>query len=80
MNMITCRELSRLLTDYFDGEMGPWQRLNIRVHLLLCKDCRIHLVKMRQLIEALARIPDDTSHPPDFVAQLLRGKESAGHE
>ena len=70
--MITCRELSRLVTDYFDGVMSPAKRLGIRFHLLLCKDCRVHLVKMRQLITALDQISNtNMPHSDDVVERLL---------
>ena len=73
--MITCRELSRLLTEYFDGAMSPAKRLGMRIHLMLCKDCRIHLVKMRQLVDSLSQIQDDTPHPQDLVKRLIQVSE-----
>ena len=70
--MTTCRQVSSLITDYLDGKLGPAQWLTFRFHLLVCSSCRQHLVNMRQLVEAMGRIPPETEVPL-VVIERLRG-------
>ncbi len=55
--MLNCRDVASLVTEYLESAMGPWRKANIRLHLLLCPDCRIHVNKMRKLVDALKQVP-----------------------
>ena len=67
--MITCRELTELITDYLEDRLGLWER----VHLGLCRHCRAYLRQMRGTIEALGRLPlPEAGPPPEVEAELLR--------
>lgn len=68
--MTTCREVSSLITDYLDGKLGPLQWLRFQLHLLVCPSCRQHLANMRQLVDALGRIPPETEVPLRVVERL----------
>ena len=37
---LTCKEVSRLLSDGRDGELPAAQRARLRLHLALCEACR----------------------------------------
>jgi predicted anti-sigma-YlaC factor YlaD len=37
---LTCKEVSRLLSDGRDGEIPAAQRARLRLHLALCEACR----------------------------------------
>jgi Putative zinc-finger len=68
--MITCKEVSGLVTEYYDGEMGMWRKMNFRMHIAMCKDCTTHLGKMRQLIDSMGYIPPETEVPPEMLERL----------
>ncbi len=70
--MITCRDVNRLVTDYFEGAMGLRQRMGFKMHLAMCRDCKTHLGKMRQMIDALGHIPPDTEVPDEMLKRLNR--------
>lgn len=38
--MPSCQQVSRRLTDFEEGALGPWQSLGLRLHLRLCAPCR----------------------------------------
>jgi hypothetical protein len=38
--MMTCAEATRLVSDRMHRPVGPWARLALHVHLLLCSGCR----------------------------------------
>ena len=71
--MITCRELTELVTDYLERRLGPWQRLRFQLHLGLCRHCRAYLRQMRATVDALGQLPlPEAGPPPEVEADLLR--------
>lgn len=47
--MITCKEVARSIAgDDLEGA-GPWHRLRVRLHLLMCRHCRRYAEQMRSL-------------------------------
>lgn len=51
--VLDCRDVSELATDYVEGAMSARQRLGMRVHLFLCRMCRTYmdqLAKTRRLL------------------------------
>lgn len=81
--MISCRELDELLTGHMDGTLGLGDRLRVRLHLMLCPDCRRHAEKMRQLVRSLGRLPEAGEAPPEILGcfeQLKRSQGLAGEQ
>ncbi len=37
--MMNCQEISKKVSESFDRPLPIWQRLGIRMHLLMCKYC-----------------------------------------
>ncbi len=70
--MLTCRDVNRMVTDYFDGAMSLWQGMRFRMHLAMCRDCKAHLGKMRQMIDAMGHIPPETEVPDEMLERLNR--------
>ncbi len=35
--MLNCKDVTKLVSDSFDRKLSLWERINMRVHLLLCK-------------------------------------------
>ena len=52
--MLNCERIvadaDRLLAD----ELGAWERLRVRAHLLMCHHCRRYVRQLRLLVGALA--------------------------
>lgn len=68
--MLTCRELTELVTDYVEGRLSFLDRLRFQMHLGMCRSCRAYLRQLKQTIRALGELPPE-SIPPD-VQRALR--------
>jgi predicted anti-sigma-YlaC factor YlaD len=68
--MLTCREVTELVTDYLEGRQTLVQRLRFEMHLGMCRSCRAYLRQMRSTVRALGSLPPDAV-PPDVREELL---------
>jgi predicted anti-sigma-YlaC factor YlaD len=37
---LTCKDVSRILSDGLDAEMAPAERARLRLHMVVCEACR----------------------------------------
>jgi anti-sigma factor RsiW len=68
--MLTCRELVELVTDYIEGQLDDAARDRFEAHIADCPACTLYLEQMRQTIAALGRIPPE-SLSPEAERELL---------
>ena len=81
--MLTCRDLSHQADAFLDGELGPWQRLRIRLHLAMCNGCARFMGQMRAtrslvLAEAEVADPKEVARIDDILAALHTKNQSGG--
>ena len=69
--MLTCRELTELVTDYLERKLPIGQRLRFEMHVGMCSHCRAYLRQMKQTVRTLDKLPED-SVPPEALDQLLQ--------
>jgi anti-sigma factor RsiW len=69
-DLLTCRQLVELVTEYLEGALSPPDRTRFEEHLMSCPPCRAYLEHMRQTIRLLGRIPEETVSP-DAEAALV---------
>ena len=50
--MLTCKETARLVSEGLDRKLSLWQRMNLRLHLMMCGACSAY----RRQVESLNRI------------------------
>ena len=60
--MITCKQITEGASEHLEGKTSLWQRLNYRMHLLLCVHCRRYFKQFRLTISTLQSKPED--NPP----------------
>jgi len=65
-----CKELVELVTDYLEGALSPEEKADFETHLSLCTGCRNYLAQMRQTIQTLGRLTEE-SIPEDAKLELL---------
>ena len=56
--MLTCQELTDLVTDYLEGRQSLMQRLRFELHLGMCRHCRAYLRQMKHTIRTLGKLPE----------------------
>jgi hypothetical protein len=52
LNLMTCKNLDGLITEYLEEALSPPARADFEAHLAACPDCRKRLDETRALIEA----------------------------
>ncbi|WP_102223555.1 anti-sigma factor family protein [Acidimangrovimonas sediminis] len=57
--MMTCKEVTERASALIDGEVGLWERLQIQLHLAICKGCARFVSQMR-----VTRMLTETALPP----------------
>jgi len=45
--MLMCRDLAEIASDYIDGELNRRQNLSVKMHLMMCRDCRTFIGNLR---------------------------------
>jgi anti-sigma factor RsiW len=69
--MMSCRQLSELITDYLDDRLGLADQVRFQVHLGICVHCRAYLRQLKATAGALREVQAEPP-PPEVEAELLR--------
>ena len=54
--ILSCREVTRLVSQGLDRRLGVGERLRLRLHLAICDGCRNFRVQMWVLRKAVQRL------------------------
>ncbi len=68
--MLTCRDITRLVTDYVEGRLSLGDRVLFQMHLGLCRDCRTYVQQVRLTVGALGQL-EAPAPSPEVEAELL---------
>jgi predicted anti-sigma-YlaC factor YlaD len=68
---LTCKETVELISDYLEGALLPEMQARFDQHLDTCPGCNIYLNQMRQTIQTLRQLTDETT-PPEQKQELLQ--------
>jgi anti-sigma factor RsiW len=68
---MSCRELVEVITDYLEGAMAADDRVRFEAHLEECPYCVNYLEQMRETIDTLGELSEE-SLSSDARAELLR--------
>ena len=58
--MLSCKDVSRLVSQGLDRRLGFGERVRLRVHLAICKGCTNFSRQVAFLRKAVARLGDAT--------------------
>ena len=58
--MLTCREMVELVSDYLEGRLDDPDRERFEEHVAECDACTLYIEQMRVTIAALGHIPTET--------------------
>jgi len=70
--MLTCKELTELVTDYLEGRMNFGDRVRFRLHIGMCAHCREFLRERKLAIQTVGALPLEPI--PEEVRQELMEK------
>ncbi|WP_305965448.1 zf-HC2 domain-containing protein [Marinobacter salsuginis] len=51
--MLMCRDLAVIASDYIDGQLPAFQKMSVKMHLLMCRDCRTFIGNLRASTELM---------------------------
>jgi predicted anti-sigma-YlaC factor YlaD len=60
--MMPCKDVTRLVSEGLDRELGFGERVALRVHFLMCKGCRTfedQMARLRQAVRDLSAAEDE---------------------
>ncbi|MBK9071936.1 MAG: zf-HC2 domain-containing protein [Myxococcales bacterium] len=69
--MLTCQQLTEIITDYTEGRMSWRERFSVQLHLGMCRHCRAYLRQLRTTVKTLGALPPEPM-PDDVKAELMR--------
>jgi predicted anti-sigma-YlaC factor YlaD len=69
--MISCKQMTELVTDYLEGRLNFTQRLAFQMHLGMCKVCRAYLAQMRETVRLTGKA-STVDMPAAVEAELLQ--------
>jgi len=59
MGMLSCREVTRRVSEGLDRELAFGERVALRAHFLICKSCRNFEDQLALLRRAMQRLSED---------------------
>lgn len=68
--MLTCEQMTELVSDYVDRRLSLWDRLRFQLHLGMCRHCREYVRQMRLTLDTVGSLPD-APMPDDVRDELL---------
>ncbi|MBI2388601.1 MAG: zf-HC2 domain-containing protein [Deltaproteobacteria bacterium] len=69
--MLTCQQLTELVTDYLEGQLPFRKRLSFHLHIGMCRDCRTYVRQMKLAVRTTGALPPGDI-PDEVRDQLLR--------
>ncbi len=77
--MLTCQEVTAKASLMVDGELGFRERLALRMHLMMCANCRRFARQFKALVASMAsrnRLESE-AFPPEFIDRVMQSHDSA---
>jgi predicted anti-sigma-YlaC factor YlaD len=69
--MLTCKEITELVTDYAEGDLSFLDRVRFVMHIGMCRNCRRYVRQMKATTRALGLVPPPEI-PPELEEELMR--------
>ena len=73
--MMSCKQVAELSSDYLEQELSALRRFSLRLHILLCRECRglVHGIRSLLNLSPELRSPGDTARYEDLAVRLSEG-------
>jgi anti-sigma factor ChrR (cupin superfamily) len=73
--MLTCKEITDLVTEYAEGSLSFLDRIRFQMHIGMCRNCRRYVRQVKATAGAIGLLPPPEM-PPELELDLLRRFES----
>ena len=76
--MLTCQEVTAKASLMVDGELGFRERIALRMHLMMCVNCRRFVRQFKALVASMAsrnRLESEV-FSPEFIDRVMRSHDS----
>ncbi len=73
--MLTCKELTEIVTDYLEGRMPFGKRMSFWLHISMCKHCREYIRQMKLTVATLGKMPPEPIPPETREALHARFRD-----
>ncbi len=72
--MLSCKEISQLASDNFAHQLPLLKRMQFKMHLMMCNNCRLFVEQMRCTIETISRLTPVQPEEADIATQVAKLK------
>ncbi|GAB4362270.1 MAG: hypothetical protein Kow00128_01880 [Deltaproteobacteria bacterium] len=69
--ILSCRDVTRLISDSMDRSLPLRKRLGVRLHLMLCRFCSRYERQLRLIRDTVRRIAASPDDPPAIPPETL---------
>ncbi len=73
--MLTCKQITELVTDYAEGRLGLLDRMRFWMHLGMCGNCKRYVRQLKVTAATLGKLPEPEL-PPELKAELTKRFEA----
>ena len=55
--MLNCRKFTEQATEYMEGNLSFFQRIQFKLHAAMCGSCKEYLGQLRETVDLLLQLP-----------------------
>lgn len=78
--MLKCKDVAHLSSEYIDNSLSFWQLINIKMHLLMCSNCRRFIKQLKNTVDVSTDIDrsnlQDQPRCSDKILTLVKKRSS----
>lgn len=63
--MLNCNEVTNLCSDELERPLSVWERLKLKMHLMMCKGCSNYRTQMSAIRAAMHRYAEGRAVPDE---------------
>lgn len=67
-----CKGIHEHASDYLDGRLSLWQRVQFRFHVFICGPCARFVQQFKATIATLRQLPTNEPDSDDVEAQVAK--------
>lgn len=69
--MLSCKQMTENVTEYSEGALPLWKRIQFRLHLAMCRHCRTYVRQIELIRDSLAVLSSERPVPAAIEPGLL---------